>query len=161
MKHFHFLNSQQNTYYSLWVFFFTASAGVVGFIYGNDFARGSLVVKAIASILYCVIIIGNHHAINSTFNILNETRDSIQVAVSKNDKNVDLTEAIKLLQDSSLDLICRAKALMGDPSYLMSVTFILLGIWFSGLNLNQLIAFSRPLRSLPLPSRRLRQGVGR
>jgi len=127
-----FFNSQQNTYYSLWVFFFTSSAGVVGFVYGNDFARGSIMVKIVASFLYFLIIIGNHHAINSTYQILNETRNSIQVAVSEKSEKVDLTQAVNLLQNSSLSLASRVKVLIADFFYLLSVVFIFSGIWFSG-----------------------------
>ncbi|WP_210395505.1 hypothetical protein [Motiliproteus sediminis] len=129
-----FHNSQLDTYYSLWVFFFTASIGIVGFFYGSSQVRESLLAKASATVIYLALVIGNHHAITSTNNLLNELKTNIQLT-SKHpqQEGVEVSAAVKLLQDNSLDVPSRVAALIGDGFYLFLVLFVIGGIWCSSM----------------------------
>lgn len=132
-----FYNSQLNTYYTLWVFFFTASIGIVGFLYGNEIARDSLLVKVSASAIYFMLIIGNHHAISTTNSVLKEVKSSIQQASVNSPKSsekvvVVMDQAINKLQDSSINFWARIKKLLSDVFYMLMVVSVLGGIWGSG-----------------------------
>ena len=58
-----FFQANKSQYYSLWTFYFTASAGILGFVHGNEFARKHFAAKVIATILYFIVINGNSQAI--------------------------------------------------------------------------------------------------
>ncbi len=132
-----FYNTQLNTYYTLWVFFFTASIGIVGFLYGNDIARESRLVKFSASFIYFMLILGNHHAIYTTDRVLKDVKISIQNAYEVNKEQpqalkVSMKSAVEKLQDSSIDLLGRVVSLFTDVFYLIMVLSVLVGIWGSG-----------------------------
>ena len=132
-----FYNTQLNTYYTLWVFFFTASIGIAGFLYGNDIARDSIIVKASASFIYLMLILGNHHAISTTDKVLKDIKSNI---IKANRENKDLSIELKVsmintvdkLQDSSINLTNRVTALVKDGFYLIMVLTVLTGIWGAG-----------------------------
>jgi len=132
-----FYNTQLNTYYTLWVFFFTASIGIAGFLYGNDIARDSTIVKASASFIYLMLILGNHHAISTTDKVLKDIKSNILKANRENkdaskELKVSMNDAVNKLQDSSINITGRVTALVKDGFYLIMVLTVLIGIWGAG-----------------------------
>lgn len=78
--------SEKNTYYSLWVFYFTSSAAVLGFIYGGT-NNSQLINTIVTTVLYFVIVLGNSNAIFSTQTSLKTIEIEMQSAIKINKQN--------------------------------------------------------------------------
>ncbi|MGF1733493.1 hypothetical protein L4D19_28620 [Photobacterium kasasachensis] len=128
----------KSQYYTLWTFYFTASAGILGFVYGNRFARKSKLAKVIASILYMIVISGNSDAIFSTQKVLSETITQIEAVVSDNSisenkgqiEKVNIKPAISVFEVTPINNV--------KWSYWFGTFLVFVGIWF--LNIVRLIS---------------------
>lgn len=90
--------AEKNTYYSLWVFYFTSSAAVLGFVYGGT-NNSQLISTIVTVVLYLVIVLGNSNAIFTTQKTLKATQDEMQDYFSEckqliDEKNIVNTEKI-------------------------------------------------------------------
>jgi len=120
--------NSKNTYYTLWVFFFTISSAILGFIYGGK-EPATFLESLGCTIAFVVIVGGNSKAIFTTQKIAKSIETELNAAINnenvikkeKNESDINPVKIISKLEMSTLDSVRK--------HYWGSCLLITLGVW--------------------------------